>query len=220
MIFSCSSKEKRVEITKPTETKTEQKLSEAQEEVKPDLTFEETQDSLLKVLLKSKPNKSLKSSILRELYIRGLVNQVDDEISFELPFNLHGLDCGAPDCYSTDISFKIKSSESIEFPENIKFTLFEHGCVDQDKSIKGEFKLSEKSTEFINYFSNELKSNLIIKRNGQLYYYPHEGVNSVSLKTIDIMFKNYEFEDAEIVPFQATIMTSQSQNYEYFIKDE
>jgi hypothetical protein len=220
MIFSCSSKEKRIGIAEPAETKTKLILSEVKEEVKPDLTFEETQDSLFKVLLKSKPNENLKSSILRELYIRGLVNQVDDKISFELPFNLHGLDCGAPDCYSTDISFKITSSESVEFPENINFELFEHGCVDQEKLIKGEFKLSEESTEFINYFSKELKSNLIIKRNGQLYYYPLERTSSVSSKTIDIMFESYEFEDAEIVPFQSTIMTSQSQNYEYFIKNE
>ena len=190
------------------------------EETKSHLTFEETQDSLLKVLIKSKPNKNLKASILRELYIRGIVNQEGDKISFDLPFNLHGLDCGAPDCYSTEISFKIEYTEPVEFPEIIKFDLFEHGCIDNEIRISGKFKLSEKSTEFVNYFSKDLKSNLIIKRNGRLYYFPHDETSSVRVQTIDKKFESYEFEDADFVPYQSTVMTSQSQNYKYFIEKD
>lgn len=206
ILASCSSKEKNTGNVE--QTNTEFKLIEKKEEV---------QDSLRSLLLKSKPNESLKSSILRELYIRSLVEQVNDKITFQIPFNLHGLDGGSPDCYSTDISFEFMSSEPIEFPENINVKLFEHGCVDKEKSISAAFNLSEKSTEFVNYFSKELKSNLILKKSGQLYYYPHQKANSVHTQTIDKMFEKDELDDTEIVPFRSTIMTSQSENYEYFI---
>ncbi len=220
IIISCSSKEKRIGNVEQLETQAVIMLIEKKGEENSKRTYVEVQDSLRSLLLKSKPNENLKSSILRELYIRGIVEQVNDKITFQIPFNLHGFDCGAPDCYSTDISFEIMSNEPIEFPKNIDFKLFEHGCVDQEKSINSVFSLSEKSTEFVNYFSKELKSNLIIKQNGQLYYYPHKKNNSVNTKTIDKMFENGGFDEAEIVPFQSTIMTSQSKDYEYFIENK
>lgn len=216
LTFSCSSKEKRTEITEQNKVQADLSTNEETEIINSELTSEETQDSLHNILLKSKPNENLKSSLLQELYIRGLVNQENDQIYFELPFNLHGLDCGAPDCYSTDISFKIVSVEPIEFPEYIDFKLNEHGCVDQERSINSIFKLKEKSNEYVNYFSEELKSNLIIK-NKELYYYPHLNANYISVATIEKMFENNEFEDAEIAPYQSTVMISNE--YEHFIGD-
>lgn len=217
MIFSCSSKEKRTEITEENKVHVNLSTDKTKEAVNTQLTFEETQDSLRNVLLKSKPNENLKSSLLQELYIRGLVNQEGNKIFFELPFNLHGLDCRAPDCYSTDISFEIPLTEPIEFPDKINFKLYEYGCVEQEKSINSVLELKEKSTEYINYYSEELKSNLIIKRNGELYYYPHLKTNSIGIETIEKIFENYEFDDDEIVPYQSTVMTSNE--YEYFIKN-
>jgi len=181
--------------------------------------FSETQDSLRTLLLNSKSNESIKTSILQELYIRDLVNQVNDDIIFNLPFDLHGLDCGAPDCYSTDISFKIPASNSILFPEKINFALYEHGCGERNISVNGIFELVEQSVEYVNYYSKELKSNLIIKAGTELYYYPHEKPSSVKAETIDYMFNTYEFEKENvIVPYRSSIMMSNE--YEYFLRNK
>tara|TARA_R110000850_G_scaffold277151_1_gene424813 strand:+ start:6858 stop:7526 length:669 start_codon:yes stop_codon:yes gene_type:complete len=199
--------------------KTALKNRENKHAVNNELTFTETQDSLRTLLLKSKPNENLKGSILQELYIRGLVNQVDDKISFELPFNLHGLDCLAPDCYTTFISFDIPAREPVAFPETINFSLSEYGCVEEEISINGVFERVEESPEYVNYFSKELKSNLIIKKDTGLYYYPHQNPYSVSVETVDKMFENYAFEKEDvIVPYRSNVMLISE--YQHFIENE
>jgi len=216
-INSCAEKSKKNDAAEQTMVIADLNINEEKKIVNPQQTFEETQDSLRKRLIKSKPNENLKLSILQELYIRGLVNQVNDKIIFNLPFDLHGLDCGAPDCYSTDISFEISSNDSVQFPKTINFNLFEHGCIDQEISTKGVFNLVEESSEYINYFSKKLKSNLIIKKDGQVYYYPHGKTNTISVKTLNKMFENYEFEKENvIVPYRLTIM--EKNEYQSFIE--
>jgi len=218
LVTSCSSKQKKEDTVVQNEEPATETIYETKDTTTAtEKSFEEVQDSLRKVLLDSKPNENLKSSILQELYLRGLVIQENDKILFNLPFNLHGLDCGAPDCYSTDISFSIPSNEPVEFPDKIDFKLFEHDCVDEEETKNSVFELKEKSQDYVNYFSREEKSNLIIKRNGDLYYYPHLKSNSIKIKTIDEMFENGEFDDAEIAPYQSTVMTSNE--YEHFIKN-
>jgi hypothetical protein len=163
LLFGCSSKEKEEETIKGVEVIPIEKNNETKATTV-EMSFEEVQDSLRKVLLNSKLNENLKSSLFQELYIRGLVVEENDEISLDLPFNLHGLDGGAPDCYSTDLSFKIPSNTPIEFPEKIDVKLYQYGCVDQEETINSTFIQKEKSEEYVNYFSEELRSNLIIKK--------------------------------------------------------
>jgi hypothetical protein len=217
MVIACSSKQQKEDALARTEVSAIESTYETKEATDAnEKRYEEVQDSLRKVLLDAKPNKNLTSSLLQEFYLRGLVIQENDQILFNLPFNLHGLDCGAPDCYSTDISFRIPSNEPIDFPNKIDFKLREYGCVDEEKTIKSTFALKEKSQEYVNYFSEELKSNLMIKRNGELYYYPHLQSRSISIKAIDEMFESGAFDEAEITPFQSTVMTSSE--YEHFLK--
>ena len=109
------------------------------------MSFEEVQDSLKKVLLTSKQNENLKSSLFQELYIRGLVVEEFNEILFDLPFNLHGVDGGVPDCYSTDLTFKAPLNNPIELPVRIEVELHEYGCVDKEKTINSTFIQKEKS---------------------------------------------------------------------------
>ena len=71
LILSCSN----------TKVVSEKIITNNKKGIKTELTFEETQDSLRTLLLNSKPNENLKSSILQELYIRGLVNQKNDKLS-------------------------------------------------------------------------------------------------------------------------------------------
>ena len=189
--------------------------------IKAELTFEKNQDSLRTLLLNSKPNENLKSSILQELYIRGLVNQKNDKIKFELPFNLHGFDCGAPDCYSTDITFEITAKKPIEFPKTINFNLLEHGCgIEKEISEDGIFELVEQSPKYVNYYSKKQQSNLVIlgeKR--ELYYFPNTKPNSIKAELIDKIFDEYNEEDENaIVPYQST--NNDNNEYDNFIENE
>lgn len=221
LILSCSSKEKKEELTEQKEIVFEKSITKKKKVFNAELTFEETQDSLRIVLLNSKPNENLKSSILQELYIRGLVNQKNNKIKFELPFNLHGFDCGAPDCYSTDITFEITAKEPIELPKTVNFKLLEHGCgIEREKSENGTFELIEQSPKYVNYYSKKQQSNLVIlgeKR--KLYYFPDTKPNSIKVELIDKMLHAYNEEDKNaIVPYQSIIMTTNE--YENFIPNE
>lgn len=217
LVISCSSNQKNVDVT----VQDKESFTETFSNIKETTTaaenqFEEVQDSLRQVLLDSKSNENLKAGLLQEFYLRALVDQKEDKIFFNLPFNIHGLDCGAPDCYSTDISFSIALSEPLEFPDKVDFKLIEQGCMDKEEAKNSVFILKEESQDYLNYFSEELKSNLIIKRNGDLYYYPHLKSNSINTETIDEMFETNGFDDADIVPYQSTVMTSN--DYQQFIK--
>ncbi|MGY5351113.1 hypothetical protein ACXGQW_00830 [Wenyingzhuangia sp. IMCC45533] len=222
LIISCSIKEKKEKINVQTEVVSEKIITENEKVINTELTFEETQDSLRILILNSKPNKNLKSnSVLQELYIRGLVNQINDNIKFELPFNLHSFDCGAPDCYSTDIIFEIITKDSIEFPKTINFKLLEHGCgVEREISENGIFELVEQSAKYVNYYSKKQKSNLVIlgEKRG-LYYFPDTKPDLIKVDLIGKFFDEYNDEDPNaIVPYQSTIM--KTNEYENFIKNE
>jgi hypothetical protein len=222
LIFSCSTKEKKEKFNDRTKNVSEKIITENKKVNNPELTFEETQDSLRTLILNSKPNKNLKSNgVLQELYIRGLVNQIDDKIKFELPFNLHGFDCGAPDCYSTNITFEITAKEPIEFPKSINFNLLEYGCgVEREISENGIFELIEQSPNYVNYYSKKQQSNLIILGEKRaLYYFPDTKPNTIKVELIDKIFEEYDDEDENaIVPYQSTVMTTNE--YENFIKNE
>jgi len=184
--------------------------------IKSEMTFEETQDSLRAVLLKSKPNEKLKSSLLQELYIRGLVDQIGDKITFELPFNLHGFDCGAPDCYSTDISFEIPAKDPIEFPKTIRFKLVEYGCgIEKQISVEGTFIRVEESPTYVNYYAEKQQSNLVILgEKGELYFFTNAKPNAIKARFIDQLFEEFT-EDDQNIPYQSTIMTTNE--YENFL---
>jgi len=221
ILISCVTEEKKKDINKK-ENETvnsnkniensiidkEIKSTDIVETIEEKFNWEKYEDSLRNQLLKSKPNNSLKSSILEELYIRGLVYQKEDKIIFKLPFDLHGFDCGAPDCYSTDITFDIPAKEPIEFPDKINFKLFEYGCIDNEISNDGIFELVEVSSEYINYYSKTNLSNLvIIKEENQLYYFPNVKPNTIKVKLIKNIIENYDDEDTNsIVPYQSTDM--------------
>lgn len=219
LLISCSTKNNKEKIVDPSKIESNITIINSEKKVSKKATFKEKQDSLRTLLLKSKPNNNLKSSLLQELYIRNLVNQIDNKIVFKLPFNLHGLDCGAPDCYSTDVTFEIIAKKPIEFPEKIDFKLLEHGCgIENEKSQNGTFELVELSSNYVNYYSKELRSNLVIlgdKR--QLYYFPNTQINSIKVALIENMLANYNENEAEFsFPYQSTLMTTNE--YEHFIK--
>ena len=168
------------------------------------------QDSLRGALLERKTNDNLKSSVLQELYIRGLAKEVDQMITFFLPFDLHSFDCGAPDCYSTDITFKIPLSNPISFPSQIQFKLREHGCgIDEEIIIEDVFDLMEESTEYVNYYSDNIKGSLVIlgtKRG--LYFFPNVTPGGIAVNEIEKLLESLEesMKMTNQIPYQSTIM--------------
>ncbi len=219
IFISCSFNKENPEILETNKMKDEKKFENTLLP-KQEVSFEKTQDSLRIILLKSKPNEILKASVLQELYIRRLVSQIDDSFKFLFPFNLHGMDCGAPDCFSTDISFEIPVTNPVQFPKEISFQLFEHGCVDQEIYTNGLFELVEESENHVNYYSKKHKSNLVIIHDeAQLYYFPNTQPNEIKVDSLYKLFENYDEEDSNaIVPYQSTTMTTNE--YQYFLEDQ
>lgn len=184
-------------------------------------TWKEHQDSLRKLILESKSNVILKSNFFQEFYIKGFVNQVEDKIEFDLPFDLHSFDCGAPDCYSTTLNFAIPIKNPIEFPKQITCDFLEKGCgIEKDFSKKIDFQLVESSPTYVNYYAEKDKANLILigdKQNSNLYYFTDVKPNLIKINLINKILEEYDDENPNsIVPYRSSIMLKQE--YEHFIE--
>ncbi|RKF03340.1 hypothetical protein C8N26_1723 [Tenacibaculum lutimaris] len=179
--------------------------------------FQQKQDALRNELLNSKNDKLLLNTVFEEHYIRGLITNEKKYLIFKLPFNLHGFDCSAPDCYTTILEFKIPNSSPLKIPEKIKVNITESGCVKTQK-WSGEFKLIKSNKQLVNYYSSKLKSNLYFTRKGRLIYFPHEKTFSISLQKLDKILQNLNPDKLEPVPYLSTIMTTME--YELFINKE
>ena len=103
--------------------------------------WEAFQELLRTELVKSKSPNFLIGSLLEELYIRNLVTASYRELTFSIPLDLHGYDCSAPDCYSTDLSFRFPHDHQLSFPDEFSFNIHEHGCVDSTFRASGTMKL-------------------------------------------------------------------------------
>ena len=139
------------------------------------LNWEKYQDSLRDLIIARKDNKILANSFLQEMYVRNAVTILGDSLSIVIPFDLHGPDCIAPDCYSTDISFKLKWGDTLQFPEKMKFMEYEHGCVQKETKLSGIFESMEQTPQHVIYHSENLRRTLVLfpsnKKVGTTAYY-------------------------------------------------
>jgi hypothetical protein len=120
--------------------------------LKTDIQQDHFNDSLRQVLLNQKDNEALKGSFLEELYIRGVVEPKKNQLFFEIPFNLHGYDCGAPDCYENKFEFRINwNLKSFEFPDSLWVADWQTGCLDHTVTTKNFIKTAENETNVIYY---------------------------------------------------------------------
>jgi hypothetical protein len=180
------------------------------------------QDSLRNEILKSKPNTILKNSFLQEFYVRDLADVSGNIVAVNIPFNLHVPDCGAPDCYSTDVKFGFKLGDSLVFPEKLQFLEREHGCVNKETKLKGEFQLLEQSKELVIYFSEKPKRTLVLfgrkSRYGDFAFYfrglERGKINAKSIE--DILLEYNEDDSTSIYPFMSWILTTSE--YENFLE--
>lgn len=184
--------------------------------------WEKYQDSLRDEILKGKENKILKESFLQEMYIRDVVSISNDSLFITIPFDLHGPDCGAPDCYSTDVSFSIKFEDTLIFPKNIRFKEHEFGCVDKEIKLSGSFFLVEKTPDHVIYYSPMAKRTLVLfssnKANGTTaFYFTGTSENTINGENIYTIMGDYEEGDEQsIYPFTSWVLTTSE--YENFIE--
>ena len=178
------------------------------------------QDSLRNKILKGKKNKILRESFLQEMYIRNVVTIFKDSLFVNIPFNLHGPDCGSPDCYSTDISFGFKLKDKLIFPKNIQIMEHEHGCVDKEQKLSGNFQLIEETTKHVIYYSSRHKRTLVLfssnKENGTTaYYFTGLGQNRINGQNVYNYTKEYNDEDKNsIYPYTSwELSTKEYENY-------
>ena len=183
--------------------------------------WEKYQDSLRNELLNGKKNKILKESFLQEIYIRNVATIFNDSVTVNIPFNVHGPDCGAPDCYSIDISFSFKLGDKLIFPKKISFCEYEHGCVDREQKLSGIFQLLEENTNYVIYYSTKYKRTLVIfssnKENGTTaFYFTGLGENRINGQNVYNITKEYNDADKNsIYPFTSWVLTTNE--YENFI---
>ena len=174
-------------------------------------------------MLDSKPDENLKNSLLAELYLRNLIHRNKEVIEFNLVFDLHGFDCGAPDCYSTTIKFNIPYVKPVSFPKTILFSFEEEGCtIDKEISREGIFQLQEESEIGVNYYSKSEKSNLVIQKEGtrtNLYYFPNTTKGKIQLKSINQFIESIdEISEESKVPYTSVVMNMY--DYSIFVQKE
>lgn len=185
------------------------------------LDWEKYQDSLRNEILKRKENKVLKESFLQELYIRNVVRVSDGRLFFKIPFDLHGPDCGAPDCYSTDISFSFKFDDTLVFPKNVQFHEREHGCVDKEINFDANFRLIDETNQYVIYYSSKPMRTLVLfssnKEIGTTAFY-FKGLSEYRIigKNVYSILNDYnEEDDNAIYPFTSWVL--ETNEYEHFL---
>ncbi|MDH5379959.1 MAG: hypothetical protein OEW75_03855 [Cyclobacteriaceae bacterium] len=165
------------------------------------------QDSILRMLKEEKTDTVLLKSPFKILYINNLAKRNNGRITIRLPFDLHGFDCGAPDCYTTEVSFSFEKGIRIEIPKRILVQVVEEGCIEGFKD-SGEMNLVESSNNHLHYFSKDLKSSLIIMKDDPaeqyVYYFPNVSRNDVQVaKLVEIIYKMEDDENTD-VPYRMT----------------
>ena len=218
ILFSCGEKKQENKMIQKVTTDKEEVNQLKEKLLEKEQRLEKERKELREKLLASKPDENLKNSLLAELYLRNLVHRNKEVIEFNLVFDLHGFDCGAPDCYSTTIKFNIPYANPISFPKTIPFSFAEEGCIiDKEISREGIFQLQEESETGVNYYSKSEKSNLVIQKEGtqtNLYYFPNTTKGKIQLKSINQFIESIdETSEESNAPYTSVIMNM----YDYSI---
>ena len=187
-----------------------------------EMSWEEQQLTLRAQILDDLENTILKESFLQEMYIRHVAKLSRDTVYIDIGFDLHGNDCGAFDCYSTDVSFSIILKGSFQFPQTLPFKEDEYGCVQEETHISGIFKLEDSSINHVKYVSTEHKRTLVLFRDNSLHYglaYYFNGIDPerVDVENLDkLLLRLEEPDENELYPYQSFALRTNS--YEWFTK--
>jgi hypothetical protein len=185
------------------------------------LNWAKHNESIRNEILKSKENKILKESFLQEMYITNLARVSNDSVFVNIPFDLHGLDCMAPDGYVTDVSFSIKLGDTLIFPEKLKIQEHEHGIVEKEIRLSGFLTLVEKTDQHVVYHSADHKRTLILFNSAQdhssnAFYFSGIDLNRIKAQSFSQYVKEYDEEDKNsIFPFTSRVLLFK--DYDYYL---
>lgn len=183
------------------------------------LSSDAARDSIRQILLNRKENSILKNSFLQELYIRNAFEVKQDSLFFVINFDLHAADCGAPDCYTTQIAFKIPFDQQVQFPKNLDFSEVEYGCIAGEKQkLEGNFVLVEQTAEAVLYKS--IQPNRILLLNGEPHNKADRALYFVDTTTeisLDKLRAYHDFEEQDF-PYRSFIL--ETQEYERFLQED
>ncbi|MCP4494755.1 MAG: hypothetical protein GY820_46745 [Gammaproteobacteria bacterium] len=154
---------------------------------------------------------------MEELYIRNVISFSENELDFTLTFDLHGFDCGAPDCYSTDLNFRIPHNNQLIFPNELKYSIHEHGCVESEFRTSGTMTLVEQGDSYVNYYSEEQRSNLVIigndERKEYTYLFTETEPNFIRVSQLKELIDSYPVDGPGEIP--QPFMSTDLLRYEY-----
>lgn len=113
---------------------------------------------------------------------------------------MHGADCIAEDCYSTDVSFSFKLGDTLFFPEKVQFREHEHGCVDKETRISSFFQLKELNADLVIYRSDKYNRTLVLfradkKSGAYAFYFTKVGPERINGKNVYKIRDKYNEED-------------------------
>jgi hypothetical protein len=165
-------------------------------------------------LSRRKENKIRKESFLQEMYVRNVATVLRDSLFMSIPFNVHGPDCGAPDCYSTDVRFGFPFADTLLFPKIVRFHEHEHGCVDREKKLSGYFQLVGQNTKQVIYYSGKPKRTLVLfsskhENGAAAWYFTGLEKDRINEQNVSAIMKEYDEEDKNaIYPFTSWLLTT------------
>jgi len=153
----------------------------------------------------------LENGFLHSYWRKGVVLEADGRVQFDLRFDLHGFDCGAPDCFQTDIAFDFNLGDSLQFPSSLPFQLHEHGCK-EERGFEAVFTLQSEDENCVIYHCPERNAVLVlfskIEENEDFFYF-FEGVetNKITNETFS-KFLKVSMKDETKQPYMSTSMRS------------
>lgn len=106
----------------------------------------------------------LRNSFLKELYTCGVATVENDNVKVAIPFDVHGTDCGAPDCYTTEVRFAFPLRKEVVLPKSLAFEEEETGCVEPYR-LTDVFQLQEQTPDYVIYYAPKHKRTLLIFKN-------------------------------------------------------
>lgn len=187
--------------------------------------YDQYQDSLRCVLKQLKNNRAFSNPFLEELYLRDLFSMKKDSVKFMIPFDSHSNDCGAPDCYVTQVEFVLAYSDSILLPDSLKITYRDVGCYNQFTiPSTSYFYLINRGVDILVYYNWYYRASLVFfteqgkkKSSSYSFFIENVDISELSVKKIYDMRDNYEIDDEHnIYPYTSTKL---SRGYECFIAE-
>ncbi|GJH40917.1 hypothetical protein RCZ04_14670 [Capnocytophaga sp. HP1101] len=185
------------------------------------------QRAIRKLVLQQKAENYLKNTCLEEFYLLGFASTTKDSIKVILPFNLHSFDCGAPDCYTTEVRFSLVKEKPIVFPEKLAFYEEQTGCT-ENYHFKNVYKLVEATHKHVIYHCKAWRRTLVLffpkekgSWSGDANYFVGASSKRFNGKNIYTVAQNYDENKTEsewnIAPYM--IKSFKQREYEHMLKE-